>query len=68
MSTVRPLPQEALTLEQYRELDTAGRITRPITDPPIGGSPGAKERRERDAHASAAWGDHHQPAPKEHRK
>jgi len=66
MSTVRPLPQEALTLEQYRALDAAGRITRPITDPPIGGSHTAKERRKRDAHASAAWGDHHQPAPKEH--
>lgn len=38
----------AITLEQYRRLD----LTRPITDPPIGGTTGA--RRAVDAQASAA--------------
>jgi len=58
--------EQAITLDEYRRRETAGEITRPITDPPIGGSHTAKDRRRRDAQASAAWGDHHQPAPKEH--
>lgn len=49
--------EQAITLEDYQRREQAGQLTRPITDPPIGDSHTAKERRNRDAHASAAWGD-----------
>lgn len=44
---------EALTKAEYDALDHAGRLTRPITDPPLGGSLGSIARRAGDARASA---------------
>ena len=48
---------EALTFEQYAALDAAGKITRPLTDPPIGATTAA--RRVADAIASEVVTDHH---------
>ena len=47
----------AITLEQYREIDAAGQITRPVTDPPIGATTAG--RRHADAVASEVVTDHY---------
>jgi hypothetical protein len=47
-----------ITLEQYRQLEEAGKITRPLSDGPVGWTTAA--RRDNDAAASAAH-THHDP-------
>lgn len=47
--------EQAITLDEYRRRETAGEITRPITDDPIGETTGP--RRRNNETASAAFTD-----------
>lgn len=49
------------TLQEYRQLEADGKITRPLTDDPIGVS--TKARRQRDAANSAAVTSIPRPRP-----
>lgn len=50
----------ALTLAEYRALEAAGAIQRPLTDAPIGGSTATK--RAADDAASRAWDEPDRPS------
>lgn len=58
-----PLPDDAITLEQHRRM----RLTRPLTDDPIGGSAGHRIRRQQSAQASKAVTPAPDPWEREHR-
>lgn len=53
-----------VTLEEYRQLEAAGKLTRPLTDPPIGATTAA--HRNQDARNSEHVTNHGPtPQPKE---